>query len=149
MKVLYGASDEVARWVAERIDGCERGFGECQALGVVSDKMLAGIVFHNWSPETGVIEISAAAESPLWARPAILTELLEYPFDRLRCRMVLGRCSEHNTRARKLWRAFGATETAIPDLRGDGVAEIVKTLKASDWTRSRLYHGKAEKPKAA
>lgn len=151
MKLLYGQSREIGDWTARHILGCERGWDEFQAVGVLDHRgmVVAGVVFHNWSPEAEVIEVSAAATDPRWARPAILTELFAYPFDLMGCRMVVARISEDNTRARKLWRAFGAHEYVIPDLRGDGVAECLMTLKASDWKKSRLYHGQAKATQAA
>lgn len=143
MRLLYGHSEEVARWVAQRIPDCDRGFGECQAFGIINDAgFLGGVVFHNWNPECGTIEVSAAAKSPKWARPHIITELFSYAFGACGCRIVIARQSERNTRARKLWRAFGAKEYVIPDLRADGEAETIFTLKNEDWQKSRLHYGK-------
>ena len=140
MKVLYRKDKEVAAWVAARIEGCERGFGANKALGVVSkDRLIAGVVYHNWCPETGVIEISSAAISPRWATRSVLTELLDYPFSI--CRLVTARFSEKNKRVEKLWRAFGAEFVRLPDVRAEGEAEIVALLKLTQWKKSRLYNG--------
>jgi len=127
-------------WVASRIEGCARGFGENQSFAVnLNDRIIAGIVFHNWNPESEVIEVSCAATSPKWATRDVLNKLLEYPFSF--CRMVIARMSEENTRSRRLWRALGANEYIIPDLRADGVGEAVATLTNPQWKKSRLYHG--------
>ena len=63
MTPLYGHSKAVAAFVSKMIPGCEGGFGSCTAIGFLDNggKLIAGIVFHNWHPETGVIEISGAA----------------------------------------------------------------------------------------
>ena len=140
MNVLYGQDEAVARWVAEHIDGCGRGFGKCRAFGVVSKgQLIAGVVFHNWSPESETIEISCAATSPKWAARRIVTELFEYPFNF--CRLATARFSEKNTRVEKLWRAFGADLIALPNVRADGVAEMVALLSQSQFKKSRLYNG--------
>lgn len=140
MKVVYDATPAVSQWVAHNIKDCARGFGECKALGVVSGKdLIAGVVFHNWHPESETIEVSSAAVSPKWATRSILTELFGYPFSF--CRMVVARQSAFNERSRRLWRAFGATEYIIKDLRADGEAEIVATLHRSQWVNSRFYNG--------
>lgn len=139
---LYGQSDMVAAWVAARIEDCGRGFGECQGIGVIGpDGLAAGVVYHNWSPECDTIEISVAAATPKWATRAVLTELLHYPFSVLQCRIVLARTAENNLRALKLWRALGASEHLLPDLRAEGLGEIVTLLKKPAWQKSRLYHG--------
>jgi len=140
VNVLYGQNEAVADWVAVNMDDVSRGFGECAALGVVSHgRIIAGAVYHNWSPETEVIEISCAAIDPRWATRSILTELFEYPFRF--CRLVTSRFSEENTRVEKLWQAFGADFIRLPDMRAEGEAEIVALLKLSQWKESRLYNG--------
>lgn len=148
-KLVYGQSDIIADWVSRRIWGDTRGFGSCQAVGVSRGGLIAGVVFHNWVPETRVIEVSAAAVSPEWATRSVLTELLNYPFGHLGCRLVVARHSEKNTRARKLWNAMRAVEYIIPDLRGDGEGEAIAVLYAQDWPKSRLYDGQKQSTEAA
>lgn len=138
-KLLYGQSDAVCDWVKARLDGPE--FGNCQAVGVVNDGLIAGIVFHDWNPRSETIEVSAAADSPKWATRKTLTALFAYPFDGIGVRIVYARIAESNTRARRLWRAFGAKETAIPEMRGVGEAEIIATLTREQWQKSRLFDG--------
>lgn len=86
-QVLYGYSDEVAKWVADRIPHVgEDGFDKPKALGVLSadgTRVLAGIVYHDYQPKFGTIQLSFAAESPMWARKDVIAELLAYPFRQL------------------------------------------------------------------
>lgn len=138
--LLFGASDQIAAWVSERLGGPD--FGNCQAVGVLQgDVLIAGVVFHGWQPDSNVIEVSAAAYSPKWATRSNLTRLFAYPFDGLGVRIAFARMAEKNERARRLWRAFGATETAIPELRDAGEAEIIATLTRAQWQGSRLFNG--------
>lgn len=146
--LIYGRSIEVRNWVAKRLG--DPDFGNCQAVGVaLGDKLIAGVVFHEWRPQHGVMEVSAAAESPRWASRDNLTELFAYPFDGVGVRMAYARMSEHNMRARKLWRAFGAVETAIPGMRGPTEAEIIATLTREQWHNSRLFNGQEQSANAA
>lgn len=133
--------DRVADWVAHHIDGCERGFGQCRALGVHDGKnLVAGIVFHNWVPEDRVIEISSAATTPKWLTRGVMKTALTYAFDGLNCNIVVTRNHEGNNRARRIWRALGADEIIIPRIR-NGAAEVVYTLSEDQWLASKFMRG--------
>jgi len=86
-RVVYGASEFIAAWVAERIAHVGKdGFGPCAALGVASrdgTRLLAGVVYHDYQPKHETIQASMASVSPMWARLEIITELLAYPFFQL------------------------------------------------------------------
>lgn len=80
----------IADWVAERIPhvGDSGGFGARVAIGVVSrrspddsGRLLAGVVYHDYHPATRTMQVSIAADSPMWARPSTIAALLSYPFD--------------------------------------------------------------------
>lgn len=129
--------DRVAAWVAARIPGCARGFGECRAMGVASrDRMAAGVVFHNWQPEAGVVEMSCAADDPRWMTRRVMRVAFGYVFDGLQCQMAVARIHEDNDGARKLWRGLGADEFVIPRLRGKDAAEAIYTITAEQWAAS-------------
>lgn len=128
---------QVAHWVAARIPGCERGFGPCKAMGVESKgRIVAGVVFHNWSPESEVIELSCAAETPRWMTRRIMNEAMGYAFSF--CQAVVARIHQDNTTARKLWRGLGADEFVIPRLRGRSASEAIYTLTDDQWLRSKF-----------
>ena len=119
--------------MADNITGCDRGFGACQAIGVERNgELVAGIVYHNWNPESGVIEVSAASTCRDWLSRAILAEIFGYPF-RIGCRLIVARIAESNARARRIWRSLGSDEYVIPALRSPTEAEIICTLSAEQW----------------
>jgi RimJ/RimL family protein N-acetyltransferase len=124
---------ETARWVARQL-GYPRGFGDCTAIGF-GDPIVAGVVFHNWNPEAGVIEVSAASTCRKWLTRDGAKQIGSYPFDQLECQAVVARHSEKNARARRIWRALGATEYIIPRLRGRYDAEVIAVLTVEDWRR--------------
>lgn len=123
---------EVAAFVAARIPGCERGWGKFAAIGF-GEPLVAGVVYHNWNPEAGVIELSSASETRNWLTKARLSQIFSYPFDGLGCQVCVARISEGNTRARRIWRALGATEYLIPRLRGRDQSEVIATLTDDAW----------------
>lgn len=132
--------EEVKRFVADQL-GYDRGFGPSTAIGFVeSGEIVAGVIYHNWHPESGVIEISAASSQRKWLNRSRLSAIFGYPFDQIKCRMVVARIGEHNARARRIWRSLGAREYAIPELRSPREAEIVYTLTADQW-RSGKFAG--------
>lgn len=129
--------EKVADWVGARLEGGERGFGECKAMGVAHGfETVAGVVFHNWCPESGVIEISCAAENPRWMTRTVMNEAMSYAFSF--CQMVVARIHQDNTTARKLWRGLGASEFIIPRMRGRRAAEAIYTLTDGQWEISKF-----------
>ena len=131
--------DRVADWVARHIEGCERGFGPSRALGVLhSGNLVAGLVFHNWEPEHGLIEISAAATHRGWMTRKTISTALEYVFDGLKCQAVVARHAEGNAPARRIWQALGAEEHIIPRLRGRDKAGCLAILTDDAWKLSRF-----------
>jgi RimJ/RimL family protein N-acetyltransferase len=142
MQIIWGGASApdvnagIAEFVALSVPGCERGFGPCATMGVVRGGVLiAGIVYHNWSPETGVIEISGAATDSRWMTRQTLRAMFSYPFDEIGCQMVVARHSEHNARLRRMWRAVGSSEFVIPRLMGRNEAMVVTTLTDDAWRK--------------
>lgn len=126
----------VANWVAERLPGTPE-FGNHQSL-VVRDgvRIVAGVVFHDWQPESGTIELSVAAENRRWATREAFKAVFGYAFSF--CRMIVVRTSGENSPALKFWRALGADEYRIKDLNAPGVDLIIHTLTKEQWENSRI-----------
>lgn len=79
--LIYGHDAAIAEWVAERTD--IREFGPCVAIGVSdrwNTRLLAGVVYNCFFPEYGTMQVTIAADSPMWARRDNIKELLSYPF---------------------------------------------------------------------
>lgn len=133
--IIYD-TPRVSQFVAENIEGCARGFGDCQAIGFEKNgRLIAGVVYHNWVPENGVIEISAASTCRNWLTRANMNVIFGYPF-RIGCRMIVARIAESNKTARRIWRSLGSDEYVIPSLRSPLEAEIIYTLTAEQWRAS-------------
>lgn len=141
MTPVWGADEPVAAWVAAHIPGCERGFGKCRALGVfdAQGQIVAGVVFHDWSPERGLIELSCAATDRRWLTRDVMRATWDYAFSV--ARLAVSRTSERNRPVRRIWRACGASEYVIPDLWADGEAGVIITLARHQWEASRFHGG--------
>lgn len=144
----------MADWVAARIWGRTGAFDSFKAMGVASanGRLVAGLVFHNWEPDAGVIEVSAAAVDRKWLTRRVATAAMTYAFKDCACQMVTARHDERNTPARKIWVALGSTETRIPRLYGRDADGIVATLTDEAWAASKfneVNHGQTPRASAA
>ncbi len=140
MTLLYGHDVLVADFVARNIPGCGRGFTNCKAIGVLGEQgLIAGVVYHNWAPEAGVIEMSCAATDARWLNKRILHTIFAYPFEEVRCQMVVTRVSENNKRMVRIFRAMGFDEHLIPRLRGRGENEFIFTLTDDAWQSLPIF----------
>lgn len=129
--------DRVAAWVAARL-GYARGFGECRAMGVEhKGALVAGIVFHDWQPEHGVIEVSAAG-NPGWVTREVMRVALSYVFDGLGCQAVIAKTAADNEAVRRIGQTLGAAEHVIPRLRGRDQAAVIYVLTSEAWASSRF-----------
>lgn len=127
-------NQSVAAFVAAGIPGCDRGWENFTTLGLVeNDRLVAGVVFHNYNPEAAVIELSAASTSRRWLTRPMLKGMFGYPFEQLGCQMVVIRVSERNAVMVDIAERFGFTSHRIPRLRGRDEAEILFTLTDDDW----------------
>ena len=86
---VYGHDEVVAEFVASLIPTASRGFGNSKAIGVVEDgRLIAGLVYHNYNPEAGVIEISGRCRIMADTRDAEARASLA-PFLQIGCQMVM------------------------------------------------------------
>ena len=134
MKPLFGHSEEVASFVASLVPGLERGFGNNQSIGILNNKneLVAGFVYHNWEPETAIIEISGASIGR-WVTREILTLIYDYPFLVCKCQMVIQRNSALNEGLNDQLRRLGFNEYYIPRLKGRNEDGILFTMTDDQW----------------
>lgn len=139
--LVRGADDTVAAWVALQLD-IRHGFGPLKAIGVADDTgLIGGVVFCNWDPDAGVIEMVAAATDPRWLSREVIKTMFGYAFDRAGCQLVVWRVSERNKRTRRLAERLGFEGHLVPRLRGRDEDEIVFTLADEAWRAGK--YGKA------
>lgn len=109
MRLLFGQDAAVADWVRRHIPHMATDFGPSSAIGVTTEdgQPLAGVVFHDYQPAYGTIQLSAAAISPRWATKRIVGRMLRYPFMELKVNKVWTATEQKNERALKFNKGVG------------------------------------------
>jgi RimJ/RimL family protein N-acetyltransferase len=138
---VYGHDEVVANFVASLIPECrERGFGKCRAIGIADaeGKLLGGLVYRNWCPELGTIEISGAAlPGTNWLSRRTVQIMYDYPFYQVGCQMVIKTTMADNEIVLRIMAAVGFTLHHIKRLGGRDRDGVVGTLTVEDWEQSR------------
>lgn len=140
MRPVYDCGEMVKAFVAKLIPGMERGFEDnASAIGFVDseNRLIAGIVFHDWNPERGTIEFTGAGVRPIWLTRANMAIITDYAFEQCGCQMMLARTSEHNEHANRFMAAVGFSQYRIERGWGRNEAEIIHTLTDDAWRGSR------------
>lgn len=138
--LLYGEDRAVAAFVAALMPHGGAFGDNSRAIGVVhKNKLIGGLVYHDWNPQAGVIEISGAATSPRWLSRKNIHFMLAYPFEDCGCQMVVMRTSEHNKRVQKVITGIGFDALRIPRLYGRDEDGILLTLTDDAWKSGRFY----------
>ena len=126
---VHGHDQEIAQFVASLIPHCHRGFGpNVKATGVIDEegRLIAGIVYHNWQPDFGWIEISGAAlPGKQWLSRETLKQMYRYPFHVCGCQMVVQLTPADNESLLYMLHRFGYELIKLPRMYGrdrDGVA---------------------------
>jgi RimJ/RimL family protein N-acetyltransferase len=146
---LYNSPVVISRWVAERIPHCHgRSFEHSKAIGVMDDEQLiGGMVYHNWEPEAGIIEISAAAVPHSgWYTRETMARMYQYPFLELSLQMVIGRVKVSDEALLRIMANIGYTFVRIDRFFGRNEDGVIATLTFEDWANNKFnrrlgHHG--------
>lgn len=134
-ELVYG-DPRIDSWVAGKLG--LRKWAESYSIANVKDQFILGAtVFHNWYPETGVVELTSVSDSPKWMDRKMINAVFSHAFDILGCQMVVLRVSEINTVMVNIAERLGFKGYLIPRLRGKTEAEWVFCLTDDDWRESR------------
>lgn len=134
MKLSMRPSAELVAWACERIPELHgRGFLETKTgMGVenAAGEVIGVVVFHNWDPEAGTMQVSAAADDARWllAREAIRI-MRHYVFIDCNCQKIWSITPMKNRRGLRLVRALGLTPEAV----------LKRQLAGDDAVISRQY----------
>lgn len=139
----------LSKWVAGLIwPGRERDFGNCHGLAVMhGDMLIAGMIYHNYEPEAGVVEISGAGTSKRWLTKETLRVMFQIPFQDWNCQAVVMRVSDEDETLHSILRRYGFERFIIPRLRGRDRNENVFVLTDDAWRANRfnrkneVHHG--------
>ena len=140
LEYIFGQNEAVAAFVAQMIPECrERGFGNCSAIGIQDETgLLGGLVYKNWQPELGTIEISGAAlPGTNWFSRRTIQVMHDYPFYQLNCQMLIMTTRADNAIVLRILSAIGYTFHYIERLAGRDQDGIVCTLHDDQWEASK------------
>lgn len=134
----------LAHWVADRIwPGQGRDFGNCQGLAILENgELIAGMIWHNWEPNAGVIEISGAGTSKRWLNRQTLRRMFAVPFEEWSCQAIVMRVSDQDEALHRMLTAYGFESYRIPRLRGRDEAENVFVLTDDAWKSNKFNRQK-------
>jgi RimJ/RimL family protein N-acetyltransferase len=153
LEYIFGHDEVIANFVAQFIPECrERGFGKCRAIGIADETgLLAGLVYKNYQPELGTIEISAGAlPETNWYSRRTIQIMHEYPFQQCGCQMVIITTMADNMIVQRILAAIGYKFYRIERLGGRDKDGIVATLTDDQWEASKynVNHKREQKDAA-
>jgi hypothetical protein len=149
LRYVFGHDEAVAKFVAQLIPhNAGRDFGRVKTIGVIDEDglLIAGIVYGNWDPGAGVIEIAAAAISPRWLTRRTLQVMYRYPFDQCGCQMVVQRTPADNERLLRQLAVGGYNFYLVPRLFGRDRDAVICTLTKETWASSRFIRRRYATP---
>jgi hypothetical protein len=133
----------VAQFVAMMIPHVrDHGFGDnIRAIGVVTDRgeLIAGFVYHNYDPGAAVIEISGAGlPGSRWCTPLTLAKIYQYPFQQLKCQMIVQRILSTDYRLMRQFEALNYMLVRVPRLFGRDQDGVLGLLTYEDWAANKI-----------
>lgn len=102
-------AEVIGPWVADRA-GWTWTPGRGTAIGLVTDRILAGVVYEDWSGTNVVCHIAAQRLTPKYMRV-----IFYYPFVQLACRRITAPVVSSNTAARQFVEKLGFEVEATLD----------------------------------
>jgi hypothetical protein len=139
---VYGYDEIVARFVAQLIPSCrERGFPQAsKAIGIIKGvELIAGVVYHNYEPEAGIIEISGAAlPGYQWVTRETLKRSYVYPFLTCGVQMIVQRTPAEDERLLGMLAALNYSLIKVPRMFGRDKDGVLCCLTYEAWVESKI-----------
>jgi RimJ/RimL family protein N-acetyltransferase len=143
MRLVLGRDAEVAAWTKARIPHAH-DWGPLAAIGVEDERgqLIAGVVYNNYHPHYGSIEISTASDSRRWLTKSLITGIFAYPFVQLGCQRVTAATPRNAHTARQFLETFGFQPEGIVRLGFGTQDAFIWGLLASEWASHRYNLGR-------
>jgi RimJ/RimL family protein N-acetyltransferase len=142
LRLLFDQDKPVADFVAAMIPHVRRlGFGpNVRAIGVIDEDgtLLGGMVYHNWDPEAGIIEMSGAAVSPRWLTRRTLAAMFSYAFGVCSVQQIMMRTPIENERVLRQLAAYGFEFIKIPRMFGRDRDGMLCLLTDDEWAHNKF-----------
>lgn len=146
LKYAYGYDEIVADFVAQLIPHCHRGFPlQAKCIGILDTEiaggsMIAGLVYHNYDPEAGLIEISGAALPGCahWLSRETIKRMYQYPFLQVGVQMIVQRTPADDERLLRQLAVYDYTFIKVPRMFGRERDGVLCLLTYEDWCANRF-----------
>ncbi|WP_273727475.1 N-acetyltransferase [Brucella gallinifaecis] len=137
---VRGPHSIIGEFVCRIVFNDPQALDKYAALGFFEEgDLIAGVLLHNWHPESGVMEMTAGATSKKWLNRRTLQTLFSLVFGGFKNQLVVMRVSDRNQSMIRIARSFGFSETFIPRLRGREEGEFIFTLTDDEWRNGRFF----------
>jgi hypothetical protein len=146
--VVFGADEEIARWVRKRIPGFHVQT-ETRALGVIKgERVVAGVTYDNWN---GVhVECCIAAEPGVfWLDRRTLHAIFYYPFHTLGCEAISVSVPSTNPQSLNLAAKLGFEPEALIKFAATDGSTLVILKQFRDRCKWIRFNGQEEQRRAS
>ena len=112
-----------------------------RAIGIIDERneLIAGIVYFNYNPEAGTIEMSVEAlPKQRWLTPTTLGVMFQYPFVHCGCQMLITKTMARSTHVLRMLAAMNFALIRIPRAGGRNEDGVLALLTVEDWMASRF-----------
>jgi RimJ/RimL family protein N-acetyltransferase len=140
LRYVYGHDQVVADFVARLIPHARRGFGKCKAIGIIDERgvLIAGLCYHNYDPEAGIIEMSGAATSRRWLTAETIGVMYRYPFLQVGVQMVVMRIRADNEHLLRQLAQADYSYIKVPRLFGREHDGVLALLTREAWEGNKF-----------
>jgi hypothetical protein len=112
-----------------------------RAIGIIDERneLIAGIVYFNYNPEAGTIEMSVEAlPKQRWLTPTTLAVMFQYPFVHCGCQMLITKTMARSTHVLRMLAAMNFALILHPRAGGRYEDGVVAQLTYEDWLDSKF-----------
>ena len=141
LRYVFDRPDIVANCVAMMIPRCRaRGFGKCSAIGIIDEegKLIGGIIYNQWDPEAGTVQIHGAAVHPRWLTRETIRVMYTYPFHQLGVQMIWQLTPAEDVRLLRQLAAYDYSFIKLPRMFGREHDGVLCLLTYEDWANNRF-----------
>jgi RimJ/RimL family protein N-acetyltransferase len=151
LKYYFKQDGIVAEFVARVLPHARgRSLGPCETVGVLdkNNELIAGFVYHHYSPENGTIELGIVALPGFkWLTRTTLLVMMDYPFNHLRCQAIIIYARLSNKRILRQLAVLGFMFTPVPRLYGRDADGVICLLTDDAWRANKFSKRPASEPK--
>lgn len=142
-RLVYGrytptGNEALSLWIAKRIpyvDTAQRPFPNGECVGVYEGRrLIAAVAFYDYDPHCKVLQCAMAADTPMWAKPQTILDILRVPFELMMVRKLYVMVRSDNQRTIKFVRNIGFKEEGrLSEHFAPGLHAVVLGLKRNRY----------------